>query len=167
MTLDSLIQQAEKQTLDLLSHAEAHFGIRLPGCDIRFDLRGKTAGMVGFPPGRKPYIRYNPELLLHNREQFLSQTLPHEVAHLVARRIFGTNIRPHGHEWKQVMEFFGADPVRCHNYELRDSPTRKIRRFTYSCGCRQHQLTTIRHNRVLKGQTYLCRQCGESLRPIK
>lgn len=167
MAIDSLIQQAEQQTLALLNQAENQFGIRLPLSGVHFDLRGKTAGMAVFPPRGKPYIRYNPELLLHNRDNFISQTLPHEVAHLVARSLFGAKIRPHGHEWKLVMEFFGADPSRCHNYELADIPMRKIRRFTYSCGCRQHQLSTIRHNRILKGQTYLCKRCGESLRPLK
>ena len=167
MTKESLIHQARQQTLDLIRRAERHFGLRISQSGIHFDLKGKAAGMVVFPPGEKPYIRFNPGLLMLNQAHFLAQTLPHEVAHLVARRLYGANIRPHGDEWKQVMAFYGADPIRCHNYELGNSCTRKIRRFTYRCGCRQHQLTAIRHNRILKGQAYFCKFCGESLRALK
>jgi SprT protein len=123
--------------------------------------------MVLFPQGGAPVIRYNPILLQHNRQEFLTQTLPHEVAHVIARKLYGRSIRPHGNEWKEVMQFFGADSLRCHNYATENVPVRKLRRFTYTCGCQQHQLTTIRHNRIQKGLTYRCRQCGEPLRSGK
>ena len=71
MTIDPLFRQADQQTHSLLRQAEKHFGIECPLSGIRFDLRGKTAGMVVFPGMRKPYIRYNPDLLLGNRESFL------------------------------------------------------------------------------------------------
>ncbi len=167
MTFDTLFRQADQQTHSLLRQAEKHFGIECPLSGIRFDLRGKTAGMVVFPGMRKPYIRYNPDLLLGNRESFLDQTIPHEVAHLVARRLHGSGIRPHGREWRQLMNFFQADPVRCHNYDMSGIRCRAMRQYSYSCGCRQHQLSAIRHKRILNGQTYLCRRCGESLRQVK
>ncbi|MEN8180113.1 MAG: SprT-like domain-containing protein [Pseudomonadota bacterium] len=165
MAIDSLLRQADQQTRALLHQAEKQFGMRCPLSNIHFDLKGKAAGMVVFKPGRKPYIRFNPAILMRNRDKFLSQTLPHEVAHLVARRLHGAKIRPHGQEWQAVMRFFGADPVRCHNYAMDGVQPRKMRLFAYRCGCRQHQLSAIRHNRILKGQTYLCRHCGKSLNP--
>ena len=166
MVDDPLLRQVEQQTKALIRHAETQFGIVCPLDDIRFDLRGKTAGMVVFPAGKMPFIRYNPEILRHNREDFLSQTLPHEVAHLVARRIHGPRIRPHGKEWRAVMTFFGAAPLRCHNYSMEQVQSRKMRLFPYRCVCRHHQLTAIRHHRILKGQTYLCRHCGKSLKAV-
>ena len=167
MNADSLPRLAEQRTRELLHAAEAEFAVRCPLGGIHFDLKGKSAGMVVFPPGRAAYIRYNPALLRRNHEAFLSQTLPHEVAHLVARCLFGAKIRPHGREWRTIMQFFGAEPRRCHDFELDESQTRKMRRFPYRCGCRQHQLSAIRHNRVRKGQTYRCRLCGEPLQPLE
>jgi SprT protein len=164
MITEALTHGIREETIRLIRRAERHYGVKMPSVEIRFDLRGTAAGMVLFPHGKRSVIRYNPILLQHNRHEFIRQTLPHEVAHLVVRTLYGKTIRPHGQEWKAVMSFFGADSSRCHNYTTDDLPVRKLRRFTYTCGCQQHQLTTIRHNRVKKGQIYRCRQCGEPLR---
>ena len=167
MLSEELLQRTTQETRELIHRAECHYCIDIPTVEIRFDLRGTAAGMVLFPQGKPAVIRYNPILLQHNRHDFLQQTLPHEVAHLIARTLHGKCIRPHGDEWKTVMQFFGADTLRCHTYATEDIPVRKLRRFPYACGCQQHQLTTIRHNRIKKGLTYRCRQCGELLRSIK
>jgi SprT protein len=167
MGSEELLERARQETRELIRRAQRHYRINIPSVEIRFDLRGTAAGMVLFPQSRAPVIRYNPILLQHNRQDFLSQTLPHEVAHLIARTLYGKAIRPHGNEWKSVMQFFGANGLRCHNYTTENIPVRKLRRFPYTCGCQQHQLTTIRHNRIQKGLTYRCRQCGEPLRSVK
>lgn len=166
MDHQSLIEQASHLTRSLIQKAETHYRIRIPLRDIRFDLKGRSAGMAVFPRHGRPYIRYNRLMLSKQPEEFLSQTLPHEVAHLVARRLHGSGIRPHGDEWKRVMAFFGAKANRCHNFTLVDGHYRQLQRFSYACQCRQHELTSIRHNRVLKGTRYLCRSCGEPLRQI-
>jgi SprT protein len=164
MVTEELLERTTEETRKLIRLAEQHYGVKLQLGEIRFDLRGTAAGMVLFPHNNPPVIRYNPILLQHNRHAFLSQTLPHEVAHLVARSLHGKSIRPHGLEWKAIMHFFGADTLRCHSYATENIPVRRLRRFPYACGCRQHQLTSIRHNRIQKGLTYRCRQCGEPLR---
>jgi SprT protein len=160
-----LLQRTEACTRELLTRAERHLERPMPQADIRFDLRGRSAGMVRFAPGRPPEIRYNPQLLAENEEQFLARTVPHEVAHLVVRELFGAAARPHGQEWRAVMGLFGADPSRCHDYDVSRSQTRRLPRFVYHCGCRRHELTSIRHRRVLNGQSYLCRACKQPLQP--
>jgi SprT protein len=153
------------RTLALLKQAERHFHHAMPKIEIRFDLRGKSAGMVRFQEGNKPVVRYNMQLLSENHESFISQTVPHEVAHVVARSVFGAGIRPHGAEWRTVMAFFGSEATRCHEFDVSRSVSRRLRRFSYRCTCREHQLTSIRHNRVLAGQTYQCRICRSALTP--
>lgn len=151
------------KTRTLIASAENHFNIRLNPPEIRFDLRGKAAGMVVFKPLRKPLIRYNAVMLSENGQDFLHQTVPHEVAHLVARVLHGVKIRPHGREWQSIMSKFGAKPIRCHNFSTQGIPTRRMRYFPYRCSCRNHQLSAIRHRRTLSGVTYLCRTCGSPL----
>lgn len=153
------------RTLALLKLAERHFRRTMPAVEIRFDLRGRSAGMVRFQDGKKPVVRFNRQLLSENRESFITQTVPHEVAHVVARAVFGTGIRPHGAEWRKVMAFFGAEATRCHEFDITRSASRRLRRFSYRCTCREHQLTSIRHNRILAGQTYQCRICSTTLAP--
>lgn len=154
---------ATERTRALLQAAAQHFRTPIPRPLIRFDLRGRAAGQVRIHETRTWEIRYNPTLLARNPEDFLAQTLPHEVAHLVAYRLFGRQIRPHGPQWRAVMGFFGAAPERCHRYDISELPTRTLRRYDYRCGCRVHRLSSIRHNRISAGRVYLCRQCGQAL----
>ncbi len=149
----------------LLKMAESHYGRPIPAPEIRFDLRGQAAGQARIAPGRISLLRYNPALLAANVKDFLVQTVAHEVAHLVAFEVFGRHIRPHGVEWQAVMRLFGVPPQRCHSYVATESDRRRLARHTYHCGCRTHELSSIRHNRIAKGQQYLCRACGQPLRP--
>ena len=158
-------RQVTARTRDLLRQAEGHFRTPMPPVAIRFDLRGRNAGMARFAPGKPPEIRYNPTLLAENPGDFLARTVPHEVAHVVARALFGTKIRPHGNEWKGVMNWFGVEASRCHDYDVSRSRARRLQRFPYRCACRRHWLTSVRHNRVLAGQTYYCRACKRVLEP--
>jgi len=151
------------RTLALLKRAERHFRHVMPTIDIRFDLRGKSAGMVRFQDGKRPVVRYNMQLFSENHETFIARTVPHEVAHIVARTLFGAGIRPHGEEWRAVMAFFGSEATRCHEFDISRSVSRRLHRFSYRCNCREYQLTSIRHNRVLAGQTYQCRTCRAAL----
>jgi len=93
--------------------------------------------------------------------------VPHETAHFLAYRLHGRGIRPHGLEWQAIMRRLGADPTRCHDYDIEGLSARRLSYFDYHCDCRDHRLSTIRHNKVRRGTSYLCRQCGTSLRPGK
>jgi SprT protein len=152
------------RTQQLIALAEGHFGVRIPTPAIRFDLRGKAAGQVRTADGHGCLVRYNAQILVRHPVEFLAQTVPHETAHVVAFCLFGPRVQPHGREWQAIMGLFGANPERCHSYDVEGLQTRRLRRHQYRCDCRTHELTSIRHNRILGGQVYLCRYCG---RPLK
>jgi len=164
MSDKAIFSLARSKTQTLFNQARRHYGIALPEVEIEFNLRGKSAGVVRFPEAGKPIIRYNSLLLCENRETFLAQTVPHEVAHVVARALFGPLISPHGMEWKSVMHFFGAEGRRCHQYDTSRAMARRLRLFNYRCDCSEHTLTSIRHNRIRTGQIYCCRSCGQPVR---
>ncbi|HEB96614.1 MAG TPA: hypothetical protein ENI96_09325 [Sedimenticola thiotaurini] len=145
--------------------AERHFGRPLPRPRVRWDLRGSSAGQARFPAAGDPEIRFNAQLLADNGEAFIARTVPHELAHVVVHLLHRGRARPHGPEWRAVMILFGADPKRCHDYDLAQVRQRRMRRFSYRCDCRSHRISAIRHNRMLRGQVYLCRHCGGALRP--
>ncbi len=73
--------------------AETFFGRTFPHPESRLDLRGLSAGSAC--PARNR-LRFNPQLYRENREDFLQQTVAHEVAHLLASQLAGPHIRPHG-----------------------------------------------------------------------
>ncbi len=71
---------------------------------IEWNLRGSFAGRAD---GRNNRMRLNPVLLCENTEDFIKQTVPHEVAHLANRTVHGPHVRPHGPEWKSMMRALG------------------------------------------------------------
>ncbi len=161
------IAMLKQRTIDFTWHylqqAERFHRRRFELSEIRFDVRGKTAGYFRQLSDGLGLINYNNALLQANGDTFISRTVPHEVAHLVAHQLHGSGIRPHGKEWKAIMQLFNADASRCHEYDVSELHTRQYKRFKYHCDCQTHYLTSIRHNRVLSGQGYLCKKCRKPL----
>ena len=145
---------------ELRSLAQSKLGVDVP-VTLTFDLRGRAAGQARY---RNDHIRLNRGLLERYPDDFITQTLPHEFAHLVTYHLHGPRVRPHGPEWRRVVTLLGGKPDRTHQYEV--EPSRVYRRFVYGCNCpgREHRLTTIRHNRIMQGRIYCCRDCGGALR---
>lgn len=130
---------------------------------VRFDLKGRCAGQAIRKPGDWFEIRVNPEIAVQNWAEYIDQTIPHEVAHIVQYQVF-PRCRGHGRAWKRIMRAFGKEPRRCHEYDLSTVKVRRQKRHEYACACRVHHLTTVRHNRVRRGQTnYSCKTCGTTL----
>jgi SprT protein len=163
--IDNTQQQLVVETTGAhIARASKIFDTEFKIIPVRFDLRGRSAGMYRVKNSRR-HIRYNPYLFAKYFDDNLADTVPHEVAHYICDRLYGLRyIRPHGIEWKSVMEALGARAVRTSNYDLEGIPLRTQRRHTYSCGCTTHRLTSRRHNRVLREEArYLCRLCGKTL----
>lgn len=163
------LHELKAEVMARLAHcrelAEAHFSRRFPHPRVRWDLKGAAAGQVRFPRAGEPIVRFNLQLLEENGAAFIDRTVPHELAHVVTRSLFGDRARPHGREWQAVMALFGADASRCHDYDISRASTRRMQRFPYRCDCRRHLLTRIRKNRMAAGQIYHCRRCGGVLKP--
>ena len=81
---------------------------------VYFDLKGRAAGMYKITLGNRQ-LRFNPYLFARYFEENFQNTIPHEVAHYLVDVIYGTNmVRPHGKEWKNMMQLLGAEPLRTH-----------------------------------------------------
>lgn len=142
------------------AQAETFFNRRFQRPQVNFHLRGQKAGVAHLGQN---LLRFNPRLYEENREQFLHQTVAHEVAHLVAHQLFGGGIRPHGREWRSIMQgLYGLPADRCHNYAVSRRP---VRRFIYRCECdeREFPFSAQRHALVRKGRRYFCRSCRATL----
>ncbi|RZO19195.1 MAG: metallopeptidase (SprT family) [SAR92 clade bacterium] len=132
---------------------------------IDFDLRGKCAGMYQVS-GRKRRIRYNPWIFAKYYEESLINTVTHEVAHYVVDSIWGIrHVKPHGKEWRDTMFAMGVEPIVTGSYDLEGIPTRQYRRYSYQCDCRTHDLTSLRHRKIVeKGAIYRCQLCHSPLK---
>ena len=163
-----LQQQVIEETQSYIKQATQLFEIKTAAIDITFNLKGRSAGMYRVRRHfirHKREIRYNPYIFAKYFADNFKTTIPHEVAHYVSDIIYGlNNIRPHGKEWKAIMHAFGADASVTANYDLTGIPLKNRTLFTYRCACREHQLGTVRHNRIKKNCTqYFCKSCKQVL----
>jgi SprT protein len=131
---------------------------------ILFDLRGKCAGMYQ-RKGRERRIRFNPWLFAKYYQHSNEQTIPHEVAHYITDCMWRfRRVKPHGKEWQSVMQTFGVEPKVTGDFDLTGIPVKQYQRIDYRCGCKIHQISLIRHRRVLSGQAeYRCKDCHQLL----
>lgn len=114
-------KKVEDQVRASLDIAEAHYKQKFEMPEIRYDIKNTDGGTATF---QSWLIRLNLILMVENEEKFLATTVPHEVAHLVARRVYhvklaaeGKKMRPHGKEWKEVMELFKIPAKTHHTYD--------------------------------------------------
>jgi len=156
--------QVIKLTSRYLELAKQCFKKQFAEITVDFDLKGKCAGMYQRnTQGRR--IRYNPYLMAKYFTHSLEQTVPHEVAHYITDCLWPfRRVKPHGKEWRLVMEAFGVEPKVTGSFDLTGIPVKQYQKFAYSCSCKTHQLSAIRHRRQSSGMAdYYCRACKQRL----
>jgi SprT protein len=165
-------QTVIEETRACINKASELFDLDDKAVDIHFNLKGRAAGMYRVKKGngllfsrRLREIRYNPYIFSKYFDDNIATTVPHEVAHFVTDIIYGLkNIKPHGKEWKAVMHAFGADASVTASYDLTGIPQKRMSSYTYRCDCREHQLSSIRHNKIIKNRCqYYCNYCKQTL----
>jgi SprT protein len=167
--LNSLPLESDQQeqiialTQSYLHQASKELGYSFEPIPVVFDLKGKAAGMYKVK-NKYRVIRYNPYICARYFSENIKTTIPHEVAHYIVDVLYGMRMtKPHGKEWKNIMNMFNADASVTCEFNLDGLPARYYQRFIYACSCRTHELTRIRHNRILKGIIYHCRHCKQAL----
>ncbi len=145
------------ECLDIAIRNHPDLDITFP--TVTYKTKGMTAGKAFHGENR---IDINPQLFVENVEDFLTRTVPHEVAHLVAEsinraRFGGAHWRGykkvgHGPLWKQIMVEFGCEPSRCHNYDVSNVRRKTSKKsFEWWCRCGQVSFTLgpKRHAKML------------------
>ncbi len=155
-------RQVELAVMSYIKVASGLYGRKFDPIPVHFDIKGKCAGMYEIK-GKSKRIRFNPWLFAKYYEESLSDTVIHEVAHYLVDCMYGLRrVKPHGTEWKEIMLDFGARPKATGDYDLTGIPTREYEKFAYKCACRTHQLTSVRHKRIVhRGFQYRCQYCKD------
>ena len=145
------------KTNHFLKSAEEYYNRTFKEIPVLFDLTGRAAGMYRVKAGQS-VIRYNPYVF----SKYFDDNYVTDILYGLKK------IRPHGSEWKSVMQVFGVAANRTANYDLSGLPVRQYQKFQYYCGCQNYELTSRRHNKILRGAGhYLCRDCGNKLLFVK
>lgn len=165
---EALRLKARECIATYVQKANEQLGARMPMPTCSFDLRGKTAGKAwtarkgaGAAGQAVLHVQLNSVLFQENVQGFLQDTIPHEVAHLVTRRLYGRAVASHGPEWQHVMRTLGVSPERTHSYDVSNSAVAS-RLYRFSCACRTFELTPRKLRSALQGLR-ACRQCKTPL----
>lgn len=158
MSESLLLSTAQTAIAHSISLAQKHFATHYSTPSVALNQRGKIAGSAHL---QKNLIKLNKKLFLQNQQAFISQVIPHEVAHIVCYQRCG-RVKPHGSEWQYMMrEVFGITPEVRHTFNVNNIG---MKEFSYQCDCGKLMLSAIRHNKVVRGvQQYRCQKCRSVL----
>lgn len=135
----------------------------IPNPKISFDMKGgSTFGQARYGAGRFA-IRINDKISAKYLDDAINDTAPHEVAHLVAYKVYG-RCQGHGPNWQRIMRQFGVAANRCAS----GMDTLEFRIFKaqtkhhFHCGNENcvHKMSGARKNKMVRGAAYQCRKTG-------
>ncbi len=157
-------EQVCAETVRYIRLAEELLDRRFDLIPVVFDLGGRTAGMFKACKA-ECLIRFNPWIFAKYFPENLRDTVPHEVAHYIVHELYDLHrVKPHGPEWRALMEAFDANPDVTFRLDLDGIPQRRQRTHAYHCRCRTHAVSSTRHNRARAGRgSYCCRYCRGEL----
>jgi len=160
-----IMEFAEHNVKKALAIGASKLNINIPFEGVKFFKKSRTAGYV--MPMQSSVVYLNLELVKQNRHHFENDTIPHEVAHLFARKFqIHNNLGiegAHGRTWKMVMRrVYGLQPTRCHSLDTAGIG-KNVKQFKYICSCTKHSLGQVRHNKIQKGVKYNCKKCKKHL----
>lgn len=138
---------------------------------IRIDIVGGTVLGKAVPPSKKDKkwaLRFNLDYLTNNNDKIKKELIAHEYAHIITCEIYGKRCKPHGKEWKEVAKNLGAVPKASFTEKDTYIPPKKriLKKYPYKCGCSEHMLSSIRHNKAQNKTIYYCKKCKGKLELI-
>lgn len=161
-----VLNELTQATQNWLDKANQIFNKSFQLPKISIDLRGRVAGYaIRSYSGNE--VKFNAELYVQNKEDFINRTVPHELAHLIANALYPYQIKSHGREWKQVMNRLGLEAKRCHSYDTSTVSSGHARPYVYACKCKEHKITKLLHSKMSMGQTRTCRTCRVAIKFIR
>ena len=126
LDVTAMKERATRKVWQVLEELNEEYNAEFDFPKLEWVVCGTTAGRAWLGQWR---IQLNEQLCKENIEDFINDTIPHEVAHLVAYKVFGDD--GHGEGWRSVMRALGLNPTRCHEYNTRNVNGKRSRGSMY------------------------------------
>lgn len=165
MTTKYIFTEAEKAHLTQLVAASVENARQLFGftktVTVDFSLAGRAAGYAHWNLRADTFkVRLNAQAYQKDPYHIATDTIPHEVAHLVCAAL-GLG-RGHNAGWKRVAIALGSKGERCHRLKL--EPARKTTRHAYVVPSgHEVQVSTLIHNKIQLGNNRRLVKTGETI----
>jgi SprT protein len=134
--------------------------------EIRVNARLRTTG--GRSLSTENWIDFNPHLFADNEREFITDFLPHELAHNIADRLFNERCQ-HGEKWVYVGTMLTGKILNV-KHSLDVSALKRPKAVTIPFACKSkhiiYDFTPQRMAWVRKGKFYLCGTCKSRLYPL-
>lgn len=160
--LNERMEQIQNRIKQVMKAAEERYGVDFSEVQVRFDLRGRCAGIAGYQGTmfgeRNYFLRFNCDMIKTDAfKHLIDDTVPHEIAHIVCymRPELG---RKHDAGWKKVCRALGGGGERCHNEQVAFA-NGKSYQYKTTAG-RLVILSEKRHRNIQMGATYTVRRGG-------
>ena len=135
----------------IAEYEHRHPGQKVPQIDIRFDLRGRCAGIAGYK-GWNYFMRFNKDMMVNQAwDHLFMDTVPHELAHIIC--FANGSDRGHGVFWKRTCKELGGTGERYHSEAVIYAKGRTFV-YTTSTGATVN-LSEIKHRKIQQGAYYL------------
>ena len=144
---------------EVITAANAMFRLNMDIPEISFFDSGRVAGRA-YPLAHK--LAFNTILSETNPDTF-HETIIHEVAHLVTRKVRPLAKQAHGPEFKQIDKLLGGRGTRCHNYDVSTVPTKERRKVRYECKCNCTGSHFVTRKTASMASLYRCKTCKSTL----
>lgn len=150
-----------QKVVECVALLRKHYNVKLHRPKILFTKKGTVAGVAN---STNWLVNFNPTLLNENTDEFIKNTVPHEVCHLAAD-IVAPGESTHGPMWQQMMRLFGLSPEARHRYDVTNSRiNRTVTQYRYRCDCcdKTFDVGTRRHAALQSEPgAYTHGPCGE------
>ncbi len=149
--LQERIAQVRAKIAELITKYEAgHPGQKIPQIDVRFDLRGRSAGIAG-RRGWNYFMRFNTDMMQNEAwDDLFKDTVPHELAHVIC--FANGSDRGHGWAWRRTCQWLGGSGETYHKEKVVYAKGETYV-YTTSTGATVH-LSATRHRKVQSGVVY-------------
>lgn len=131
------------------------------GSGLRVEFSGRLRTAVARCSPKGGVIRLSTALLAPRNRPLLSEALTHEAAHLAVHLLHGPKAKPHGSEWRLLMQAVGLEPrlrLRLPDPAAPDALPRVPRsQYEYRCSVCQSIYRSRRRDSRIR-----CRPCVEA-----
>lgn len=128
--------KVERKIKKCLKIAEEHYWSTFEYPKVKYKNLGPTGGLFTYDDNGNPLIELNSFCLIGEEKDFINNTVPHEVAHLVSHEL-SPYCAAHGLKWIEVMKLFNVAPDVLHTHDttkaLKHFPN-KTKGFCDKCG---------------------------------
>ena len=159
MQKNQIIESVEK-TVAKVNEMFPNLNFKKP--TVEFFNRGKVSGRAYYA---KHHLEFNEVLAMENAEEF-ENTVIHEVAHLVVRKVYPFAKQAHGPEFRAVCRGLGGTGNTYHSYDV-STVARTMTKVVYECGCREHKISPQKHRKIQMGAVYRCNTCKGQIFAVK